>query len=408
MKHITLFSIAALTVAACSAPVAKDEELMTIELDAHADRSGDAASAYQGDVTLCEDSTGALTRRNPYHFWTFETDGCDDIFIDVASRDGDDLYALLYEQVGSRWVLVGRNDDCYAGTLNSCIEGGLDAGRYLVGVTTYARMRYNRPTPATYHVNVSCRDAGSCDATELRSCGSRGLLPCDPGDFCDFPEVANCGRADGPGVCRAIPEICTEQYEPVCGCDGRNYSNACAANQHGVSAEYSGRCTTGGQVGEACGGLLGLSCDDGLFCNYAPGDYCGAADAPGTCATRPDACITLFDPVCGCDGNTYSNACYAASAGVGVSSEGACGRTPRGEGELCGGIAGFLCASGLTCDMSGNEFCGADLAGTCIQEVAILCTNQYDPVCGCDGRTYSNDCFRRAAYVPRNHEGACR
>ena len=76
---------------------------------------------------------------------------------------------------------------------------------------------------------------------------------------------------------------------------------------------------------DMCGGLLGETCSAGEYCNFTPEAQCGAADQTGTCEPKPEVCVEQYDPVCGCDGQTYSSVCYAAMAGISVARSGECG-----------------------------------------------------------------------------------
>ncbi len=74
--------------------------------------------------------------------------------------------------------------------------------------------------------------------------------------------------------------------------------------------------------GEVCGGIAGVPCPAGQFCKYAMGQCC--CDFHGVCQATPGACITLWDPVCGCDGVTYGNECEADRAGAAIAHFGEC------------------------------------------------------------------------------------
>jgi Kazal-type serine protease inhibitor domain/Pacifastin inhibitor (LCMII) len=221
-----------------------------------------------------------------------------------------------------------------------------------------------------------CGEDGAVGCTEracVSFCGGLIGASCPDGQYCSFPPEAQCGAGDQTGVCTAQPDFCTREYNPVCGCDDQTYGNACSAASAGVSVLSAGKCDaepqcsadsdcpvppcvcldqdgdnvcdnecpvplcvrgqctyvspTKLQLGDSCGGFRPAGspdCGDGLFCQYQAGALCGAADAPGECVAIPEVCADLFNPVCGCDGHTYPNACEAAASQAGILDLGAC------------------------------------------------------------------------------------
>jgi hypothetical protein len=165
-------------------------------------------------------------------------------------------------------------------------------------------------------------------------------------------------------------------------------------------------------------------------------DFPCAADQPPSCAYGNPRAIVSYETVscavvCGtpcCSGaqcRSMSRDCPSGTAcaypSVPTSALGAKGEC-LDEARTCGGADNITCPTGQYCEYfqtlcSGSNCPGyagvcdkikAGDLGICTTSPAYSTCDTTNPVCGCDGKSYENECARKFANMARAYTGACK
>lgn len=260
---------------------------------------------------------------------------------------------------------------------------------------------------------ASCQPAGECTVGDDATC--------PPGSECVPGVCLHYCLPDEPGCCapptcepRGCPEVlcalfCPYGFEtgddgcPTCRCAEPPecppvLCELFCPDGFAVGDDGCEICSCAEPPARTCGGIAGLRCEADEYCDYdeSLGGVCGIADGTGSCVERPTVCNRHFDPVCGCDGHTYSNACNARAAGTDVASDGPCARPECPA-------TGVVCTP--ECPGSGRLPSGAPCRRGEWSEATCTCDPLPDDcrVAGCDDGEECQLCWGGFACVP---EGA--
>lgn len=109
--------------------------------------------------------------------------------------------------------------------------------------------------------------------------------------------------------------------------------------------------------------------------------------------------LILVVAAAGCSSSLHPN---DGGSGGGTGATGGTG-TIGAIGGRCGGSSSGACAQGQGCLWE----CFGDLSsGQCVV-LPAACDQSLNPVCGCNGATYSNECLLQREAVMKDHDGAC-
>ena len=245
---------------------------------------------------------------------------------------------------------------------------------------------------------------------------------CSPDYYC----AKDSGRCDAVGNCTPKPSNCLQIWDPVCGCEGKTYSNACAAAAAGVNVRYSGECPIPEQfkLGETIslrpqetkynaeenirikfeGVLSDNRCPIDVQCVWqgnAEVEFTFSKDHKGTTFTlntgiEPSE-IILFG---------YKIKLEKLEPPV-------LANYPPDQKDYIAYLvitsSEIICFDNDGCDS--DSFCAKETgdcsgSGKCMARPAV-CTQNWNPVCGCDSLTYYNACLAHKSGVNVAYKGRC-
>jgi hypothetical protein len=189
------------------------------------DGKDDSAHAPASIVDLKESATASFTAKSQYRAFRFSGTKGQKVSIFVDGLKDLDTVVYLYrasdKPTGKAlvWNDDTQDDSWTKNPLSSSVVGFTlpETRNYAIVATTY--------DGSTGKANVS-----------LESSGCSSNSDCSSDQYC---AVATCG---GSGSCTTRPQVCIEIFQPVCGCDGKTWSNSCVANSNGTSVATPGPC----------------------------------------------------------------------------------------------------------------------------------------------------------------------
>jgi len=389
----------------------------------------------------------------------------DNVFI--LNREDEAVYALLVEKISAKPSILSQE-------LKSLVDtGSLDLNGINFQVKTLDDLVENVAKIIESRDMVT-RDNCNNKYTQVlawtvntRKMGNQ--LKCLNIDYIitDYPgELAgeyNCKVLDEEETAAdQCPKFCSREYVPVCGSDGKTYSNYCmmrflsCEQGNPVSLKATGRCedysktqqnhsenTREGRMGDrspeedyqdqvearAAAALSGVYLQGTSFSQSIMSKI--QIDEKRLCDYTFCRGMQIYEPVCGKDGLTYDNECFLLQS--------KCSGTPPVELDHPGECRGQLPCQ-TECSQNEQPVCGSDKRlyknqcelerAACIDrqdggdlhlwhrgrcgDCNFICTREFRPVCGSDGESYSTLCTMEYRTCKTDnpvwfvHEGPCK